>query len=296
MRKAICVFAALFALLSAQTSSAHMFWINAFKSEAHIPRHVLTSIGYGHALPMDDLLLSDEDVIEIDKYFLVDPHGKRSDLHLAKGSYTAPTTLGVGLSAQPGDLGLNKISLTEDAPLGTYQVAATPKITCFTYYENKEGKKKLVLQYLDEIQDMDKIIASMRCSFSGKSFFTMDHWTKPEPLGFDLEILPENDLTNVRAGDLVTFRVLFNGEPLSSSWSGLEYMTAQSPSFGGPDNNSLYCKLFSGIGKLRIPAAGQWVVSVHTIRDVDKEPSLASFKGKTKMLFYSTTLTFSVRP
>ena len=296
MVKCIRLLAFLSVLLLSQNAWAHMFWVNAYKSETHFPHHVITSLGYGHSLPMDDLLLSGKETIKIGKYFVAAPDGKRFDLHADEGGYQAPASLTEGLSAQPGDMNVNKIILGDTASEGTYQVAAAPETTCFTFYVNKKGKRKIVLKYMDEIQDLEKALVSMRCSFSGKTYFTVGQWTKPEPLGFDLEILPENDLSNVHVGDLITFKVLLNGRPLSSSFNGLELLNAQSPSFGGPDGFFLSCKLFNGKGKFRIPAAGQWVVSAYTKKDVEKNPKLAEFKGKTQMLYYSSSITFSVKP
>ncbi|KIX10961.1 DUF4198 domain-containing protein [Dethiosulfatarculus sandiegensis] len=296
MKKLTTLVLGLAMLFIAESASAHMFWVNAFKSEHHFPNYVTTTIGYGHALPIDDFLISGKDTIKVGEYFVAGPKGKRSDLHLAKPAYYKPEPLSKGLSAQPGSLSANKIILSKDAAKGTYQVAAVVEPTCFTIYKNQKGRTKFALKGMDEIKDLKKTILGMACFFSGKSFFTVGSWTKPEPLGLDLEILPQDDLSDVHVGDLVKFRVLLNGKPLSSSFKGIESISAQSPSFGASDGNEITCKLHNGMGKIRVPAAGQWVVKVWTQKKVSQDPKMAKFKNKAQVLYYASSVTFSVKP
>lgn len=48
---------ALFCLVFGTVTSAqaHSMWINNFYSDAHAPGHSIVSIGWGHAMPMDDI-------------------------------------------------------------------------------------------------------------------------------------------------------------------------------------------------------------------------------------------------
>ena len=49
-----------------------------------------------------------------------------------------------------------------------------------------------------------------------KSFFTVGQWTDPNPVGHLLEIIPTSDLSKVKAGELVSFKVLYKGKPLKT--------------------------------------------------------------------------------
>jgi hypothetical protein len=42
-------------LLVTSSASAHTLWVNLFESRAQLPAHVLSSIGWGHTTPIDDL-------------------------------------------------------------------------------------------------------------------------------------------------------------------------------------------------------------------------------------------------
>lgn len=294
MKKAILL--ALCAILfSARISSAHMFWVVSQESRAHLPRHVTTMIGYGHSLPFDDLLLAGEESIVVGDYFVDLPDGKRQ-LLATPATPTAASALRNGLSVQAGDLGLNKIILSDDAAQGTYQVAARIKDSFFTVYVDENGKRKMALQGMDAFPKAQKIVMAMRVSANGKTCFTVDKWTQPKPLGFELEIVPDSDLSNVRVGDLVRFKILRNGSPLSTGFKSIEYATAQSPSFGAPDRFALMSMLHEGMAQFRIPAAGQWIVNVNSMCPVDETSELAHLKGKAKMNFSMASLTFMAKP
>lgn len=296
MKKIFMLAAALCVMLCAGTASAHMLWVNAYKSETHFPNHVTTHIGYGHALPMDDFLMAGKENIVMQDYFLADPASERHDLRLAKEERPKPEDLCQGMKFQAGNLSINKITLSDEAKQGTYQVVVNAKPNYFTIYKDKSGKKKTTLKSMDRIKDLKTPLSSIRYSANGKTFFTVGKWTQPEPLGFDLELIPLTDLTNVRAGDLVRFRVLLNGKPLSSSYKGIESISAVSPSFGGPDHFTLNSKLYRGEAQFRIPAAGQWVVKSRTVKKINESPAFAKEKGKTMAMYFMSTVTFTAKP
>ena len=149
---------------------------------------------------------------------------------------------------------------------------------------------------MDALEKGDRVLRSLCFKSNGKSMFAVGEWTAPKPMGFDLELVPETDLSSVRKGDLAVFSVLFNGKPLSSSFMGVERMTAHSMSFGGPDSFCLMSLVHNGKAQIRIPEAGPWMVQVQVERDVNKVPSLAHLKKKTQTVFYSTSLTFNAKP
>lgn len=291
MKKAIILASCAVLLLAAQSAFAHSFWINAYESKIHKPYHVTTSIGYGHSMPLDDFLFSGKQHIPTQEFFLAGPDGTRSALALPKADYNAPEAIGHDLTRQSGDLALQKINLGKDTPQGTYQLAASLRDNYFTMYVDTNGKRRKTIQSMDAIKDAKRILKSLYFSGNAKSSFTVGKWTHPAPLGFNLEIVPMTDLTKVHVGDMVRFQVLLDGKPVSSSYKGLERITAHSPNYGDPDHFCLMAKIFKGMGQFRMPASGQWMVRVAMEKDVEKDSPM---HGKAQSAYYMTTYTFRV--
>lgn len=296
MKRNTFIIAALISLAFTTTASAHSLWVQTFESRVHTPNHVMSMLGFGHMLPVDDFLFTEGKPIGVSAYFVESPDGERSDLPLPDTTYVPAKPLMKGMTAQGGDLGLTKIVPGDDASEGTYQVITELKQTFCTIYKNKKGRVQLALKSMDSMEKGTNVLRSICFKANGKSMFTVGKWTAPKPSGFDLEIIPETDLSTARAGDLVVFSVLMNGRPLVSSFMGVERLTAHSPSFGGPDKFCLMSLIHNGKAQLRIPAAGQWMIKVQTERDVDKIPALANLKGKAHSVFYSASLAFNAKP
>ncbi|MBE9572003.1 MAG: DUF4198 domain-containing protein, partial [Proteobacteria bacterium] len=72
-KKSLSVIAGLLLIAFSSSVQAHSVWINSFESHAHKPPHTMVSLGWGHALPMDDILTSPNGRIAIERFELLDP-------------------------------------------------------------------------------------------------------------------------------------------------------------------------------------------------------------------------------
>lgn len=296
MRKnliAVLVSAFIMQITIAQ-ASAHTLWINVYESFAHPPGHVIAAIGWGHTVPLDDL----PDSIKLASYELVAPDHSKIALPLPVVKKEKPIESESGLKVMSGDAGLRKFVASENSKAGTFQVALATADNFFSTYLDESGKKKWAPKAMDEITGAKKILAGMKYKSYAKAFFTMSgKWTEPKPLGFDLELIPMTDLSDVHAGDIVSFKVTLMGKPISSSpEKSLEYLTATSNTFGGPDGFYLASMLYNGMAKFRIPTAGQWVVNLYTSYDVDPNNAPPELAGKCTKVMYSGTISFNVKP
>lgn len=296
MKRILPTLALVAVILAAGTASAHMFWITLCESFAHKPGHISALLGFGHVLPIDDLLSGEFGSIKLTEYDLVGPDGSRFDLGVPDFKSTKAMGTPTGMLVNSGNLGLRKISCTEKNAPGTYQVAASTDPGFLTIYINKKGKQRMAPKPMDAIKDLDKAVASFTYQTFAKSFFAIDKWTAPKPLGYDLEIMPLDDLSDVHVGDLVRFKVTFKGKPLNSSESGFQRMTCHSKSFGDPDGFHLDSYLFDGIAQFRMPAAGQWLSSVYVNQKVADNPQLKDLKGKCLDVWANGSVTFDVKP
>jgi uncharacterized GH25 family protein len=205
---------------------AHDLFVSVKESMAHTPGHANVVIGWGHALPMDDFLRGSK----IETYAIYDPALTRMDFEFdRKANSIIDEKEGSGqkrlsgrksykgLTTQAGHYFGQHVKFQEDSSKGTYQVALTSKQYQYTVWVNKKGRVKWGEKTLDEIKDAREIKVSKRHFYSAKAFLTVGEWTEPKPLGHPLEIIPMTDLSQVKVGDEVSFKVLLNGKPLSGT-------------------------------------------------------------------------------
>ncbi|MBW1612854.1 MAG: DUF4198 domain-containing protein [Deltaproteobacteria bacterium] len=275
---------------------AHTLWINLYESYAHPPGHAIVSLGWGHAVPMDDLLVSKAGSIQLATFDLIDPELNRTALPMPVLKMEDVIKTSSGMTAQCGDMGIRKLSLTDKTKPGTYQVVAASKESYFTMYLDKKGKRKMGMKPLDEVRGAHKVLFSVKYKSFAKAFFAVKNWTDPKPLGFDLELMPMTDLSNLHVGDVVPFQITFMGKPFSCGADTIEYITATSNSFGGPDGFFLSAYIMNGKAQFRMPAAGQWVVNVYVRQEVTPESDLKELVGKCTTVYYASTISFNVKP
>jgi uncharacterized GH25 family protein len=295
-KKSLSVIVVLTSIIFSTQAMAHTLWINLYESFAHPPGHAMVSLGWGHTVPMDDLLNSKTAPLQLATFDLIDPDLNRTTLPMPVLEMEDAIETRGGMTAQCGDMGIRKLGLTDKTKPGTHQVVATSKDNYFTMYLDKKGKQKMVTKPLDQVKGVEKILTSIKYKSFAKAFLAVKKWTDPKALGFDLEIMPMTDLSNIHVGDVVPFQVSFMGKPFSSGPDGIEYITATSNSFGGPDGFFLSAYIMNGKAQFRIPAAGQWVANVYVKQDVTPESYLKNLVGKCTTVYYAGTISFNVKP
>ncbi len=277
------------------TVQAHSVWINAFHATTHKPGHVMLSLGWGHALPMDDILNSPNGVLQVKTFELIAPDMSKTDLQKPSSEPVKPAFTSGDFDLFPGDLAVQKVAFKKDSKPGVYQFALASEPNFYTQYIDKEGKSRMQLKPKNEIDDIDKVLMSVKFAAFAKSCATVGEWNNPKPLGQELEIIPRTDLSNVHPGDLVEVDVLFYSKPLSATAKSLDYITAHSDSFGQNDGFSLFSYLMEGKAQFRVQSAGQWVISVNHKEDVTPDGPLKDLEGKAEQVYHSATLTFTVK-
>jgi len=277
------------------SASAHFFWINADESFSHMPGHVIFSLGFGHTMPVGDLLSGDFGDLNIKSYEIKGPDGKVAKLRIPEPSKAPAMDTDWDSSIYQGDFGAQKMAFSAKTKKGIYTVSSEIVPTFITIYKNEKGRQKFARKPINEVKGIKEVVASMYYSAFAKSYINYGgKWEEPKPLGKDLEIIPLTDMSNVKAGDLIKFKVIFNGKTLSSSFSGLEYMTAFSSTYGAHDGFQLFAPVKNGVAKFRIPEKGSWLASIYVERDVEKA-KLKKFQGKTQQAVFGSTLSFQVR-
>lgn len=276
-------------------AQAHSFWINLFESKTHAPGHVISALGWGHTPPLDDLTTSPDGSVTLDTYELVTPDGKHIALGLPQTEIKTDTHASYA-NVITGDAGIKKIALLPDSKPGVYQVTAASKPGFFTRYKDSNGKMRMAAKPLDNLKDVKQVFESFRYTMNAKSFYAISEWKRPAALGYDLEIIPETDLSSVRAGDMVEFSVSFMGKPVNTDSNAINYMTLMSDTFGTPDGFFLSAYIMDGKVRFRIPTAGHWVANVYLPQDVTEKGPLKKYAKKCRKNFSAATVSFTVSP
>jgi len=281
--------------LTSVPAQAHSLWINAHESHAHQPPHAMVSLGWGHSLPVDDILNSPNGRVIVDRFSLVDPAGERTPLLMPEAKLAEPVSNTPNLALFEADLASQKVAFTTDSAEGVYQFEAVSKATFYTQYIDTEGRTRLALKPRDAIEGIDRVLMSVKYQAFAKAAVTLGAWTDPAPLGHDLEIIPRTDLSDVHVGDLIEVDVMFHGEPLTASAKSIEYITADSAGFGQTDGFALFSYIKEGRAQFRVQTAGQWRITVSHKDDVTPEGPLADLVGKANQVYHGASLTFTVQ-
>ena len=294
MKKSI-IFCLLTVLLTAASAQAHSLWINVFESHAHQPHHALVSLGWGHVLPMDDILNSPGGRIALDRFELLDPALNKTGLIKPEGGSGAPVQTSDSFDLFAGDMALQKVALKQEAAKGVYQFSAASVPSFFTRYIDPAGRTRLQMKPRNEISDIKEVLMSVKYQAFAKAFLTVEKWRDPKPLGHDLEIIPLTDLSSLRSGDLVAVQVLFHGQPLTATARSVEYITAHGTSFGQSDGFALFSYIIDGKAQFRVQSSGQWMISVSHKDDVTPDGPLKDLLGKADQVYHGASLTFTVK-
>ncbi len=279
-------------------ASAHDFFVSVTESMAHLPGHITINLGWGHALPMDDFLTGDK----LATYGVYDPDLRKIDLPFyTTANKDVETSRGKGSPDFPGgtilegDAYCRQLLFKDDAPQGTYQIAASMKKTQFNLWIDQKGKKRWGRQPLDQIKNPKKVIISINYQSYAKAFTAVSKWTQPKVLGHGLEIIPLTDLTKVHVGDIVSFKVLFMGQPVQSDMdTGLPLLQAYGSQYGASGEYGLRGRIYKGVVKIRVTAPGRWLALVKTRQPVTEESGPKELVGNCLEVGYNATVTFTV--
>ncbi|WP_418186495.1 DUF4198 domain-containing protein [Aliarcobacter lanthieri] len=281
--------------LSLINLNAHSFWVNSFESFSHKPGHIIVGLAWGHSMPIDDILNSQNGRVIVDEFTITSPNGEIINLDIPSSEPKDASKKSKNFDVFSADMGFQKIALKENSQKGVYKIEAKSEATFYTQYIDKKGNTRLKLTTLDKIDDIKKVLMSVKFEAFAKSYLTIDKWEEQKATNKGLEIIPKTDLSNIKVGDLVEFEVLFEGKPLSVSASSIDFITANSNSFGQNDGFFLMSYIENGKAQFRVQSAGQWRVLCNHKDTVTKDGVLKDLFGKVEYVFNGASLTFNVK-
>ena len=282
-------------VLSVSSLSAHTLWVNSMESFTHKPGHTTVSLGWGHTIPIDDMLNANPKVI-IGEFSITSPNKEKTLLCIPKMKTAEPTKIAKDFEVFNSEIGLQKIALKKDSTKGTYLIQAKTKPTFYTRYIDNKDRKRLKLKPKDQIKDIKKILFSVKFIVQASTYLTLGKWQEQKATGKGLEIIPKTDLSNLKVRDMVKFQVLFYGKPLDTiAKPNPAFIQAQSSAFGARKGFSLMGHVVDGIAQFEVQSKGQWRVMVNHNQEVKKQGELKDLYGKVNSVVYSSPLTFNVK-
>ena len=253
-------FAAL--ILCVNLTFAHAFWINLDDSKTHI----IASLGWGHKLPVDESLDAVNAKIAVENFSVITPKNKEIKLPVSQGD--APNLGDSEIEIYRANLAPFKLVFSKSAPRGNYIFRARTKPTFYTQYIDKKGHAHFKPVPKSQVKDAQKIIASLRYQAFAKSYYSLGNAVQNAPaLGDTLEIIPLSDMKNLKVGDEIELKVLFNGRELSVNMHDAPYITAYSSDFKD-GSFALISYLENGRAKFEITRKGRWMIGVFTKQNV----------------------------
>lgn len=285
----------IFLCLVAVGLNAHSLWVDSFESFAHKPGHTTVVLGWGHALPIDDMLNSPNGSILVEKFCIVSPDGEKTKLEIPSAKKQKASIENANFYVFKANLGTQKIAFKKDSTKGTYAIKAESKPTFYTKFIDTKGKTRLKLLPKDEVKNIKKTLMSVRYQAFASTYVTLGKWQEPKATNEGLEIIPLSDLSNVKVGDLVKFKILFYGKALNTTAKSMDYITAHSNTFGQNDGFKLFSYIMNGVGQFRVQSSGKWIVTVNHKNQVTKDGELKKFYKKAEQVFHGATLTFDVK-
>ncbi len=282
-------------LFMASTVYAHSFWVSTFESFTHKPGHVLVGLGWGHTLPIDNPLNSSK--FQIKSFTVTDPGGKTVQLKTPSAESPTAYEQTPNFDLSSADIALQKIALKKESMPGVYRIEARSKPAFYTYYKDNKDRMRLKMKPKDQLKDIKEVVTSMQYQANAVSYVTLKKWETPEPTNQGLEIIPMTDLSQAKPGDLVEFRVLFNGKPVNSnnSFEGNYFITSTTPAFDKGQHINIFSKIWNGHTKIIVQCPGKWIVKCSHKGEVDKDGPLKDLYGKADFSSNEATLTFNVK-
>jgi len=245
---------------------SHTLWINAtdYNPEVYPKYGAKTNLyfGFGHHFPVDDFLSQEQ----IEEFYYVCPRcGKHHNL-----------------KPNPGGFLETEVKFKEP---GAYIVAAKLKPGFYTMFIEK-GKIHHKIGPKTNIKG--KVILSLYYEQYAKCLINAgkkDLINFDKPVGHKLEIVPLKNPSNLKLGEFLPIKVLFNGRPerfckVYATYSG--FSTGDDFAYATSTDSK-------GIAKIRIIHWGVWLIKT----DI-KLPAPDELKDKCNQLHYTATLTFEI--
>ena len=155
--------------------------MNTFESFAHQPGHVITGLGWGHSLPIDDIPNSPNGKVLVESFTITDPQGKITQLKIPSAETATADTQTSNFDVFSADTGLQKIALKKESMPGVYKIEAKSKPAFYTRFIDTKDRTRLKMKPKDQVKDIKKVLISVKHQANAVSYVALKKWETPKP-------------------------------------------------------------------------------------------------------------------
>ncbi len=220
MMKKSLLYIVVWTMLLPGAASAHDLWLNMESHFLSQPGQTLAKVVFGHNYPHYGILVKED---QLSEFYYISPQGKKAEIDKTWEELKG-TSYGRPAGARVGDV------VCEQE--GTYMIAAAKK---------RKGTKISV--------PSEKYAKSILVVGKGSQSVST-------PVGHRIEIVPLKNPTEVKVGETIPVKVLFEGKPLETYVYGtyVGYSSEDEPFPVLARSNS------DGIAQVKIDRAGIWMI------------------------------------
>jgi uncharacterized GH25 family protein len=254
----------IISLFLVKTAFSHTLWLNLtdFNPKFYEKFGAFTKsyVGWGHRYPVDGFI----DIEKFEEFAVVGKNGEKEKIIPADGGFLA-----------------SEISLKDK---GTYWISAVKKPGFYTMYENK-GR---IMHKSEPMTGIEGVILSTYFQEFSKALINtggIDNEVLMKPLNHKIEIIPLVNPVEIKEGETLKVRVLFEGKP--------ERFIQVLGTYNGFSNVDDFAFATitdkDGIAEVRILKKGNQLLKVHKKAVPEKE-----LEGKCLYESYKATLSFEI--
>ena len=261
--------------------------------------HFTACLGLGHVVPFDDFALPRNGGLPLESFNLYDPQMRVTPLRLPTMD-TFTTIDAPGVYVESGDMAAHKVVFGKDSLPGTYQLGVQTPEFYITQYKDEKGHTVWDPRPMSDFAPGTPIDSSIKVRINAKVTATYKEWSRPEPLGYEFEIIPVTPLDQILPNQPVTFEIRHMGKPFTCTMHEMQFLLASSNTYGGEAGGSvqgffLSAYALDGQARFCFPTAGQWLVTAFSNAVVEPGGPWDAYKDRCKRVFHTASMTVNVR-
>ncbi|MGE4555431.1 MAG: DUF4198 domain-containing protein [Desulfovibrionaceae bacterium] len=257
----------LMAVMAPTAVSAHSLYIQAGRYQVSPGKASPLFFCYGHHIPVDDAIRRQK----LSYVHVIDPDGDVQNMELRD------------------EKSLHSYVVDYEKP-GVYVLTAETTPGYFTMWFDKKGRKRHSIKPMSAVADQaSKIEMSLRSSQWTKTYVRCGKTDKPFPaaVGLPLELVSNQDVTQLKTGDVLQVQVYMDGQPYTGD--GAWDATYNGFSTQAEDMYLPRSEIKKGAFKIPLDVPGRWFVRFYLKADAPEK-----LKGQCLQEKRTTTLVFEI--
>ena len=234
----ICLLVSVLLCLTSTHAFSHTLYIQSSRYQASEGKSVPLFFCYGHFIPVADGIRGKK----LNRVLVIAPNGQAQTVEIMDGK------------------GLHSHMVAYNTP-GIWGLTAETTPGYYTVYKDKNGKERHAIKSIDQIKDrLGQVIKSYYAKQYAKTYVQCDMATGPFPanLGLPLELVPTQNLFELKPGSTLDLDVYLDGKPYAGQ--GTWDATYMGFSTQAEDNFYPHTQVTGPRVSIPLPTPGRWFI------------------------------------